>query len=66
MFTRKHYKAIAGIIEKHHLEADTFAVKTAVWQIADELVDLFLTDNERFIPSKFMNACGFPDGKAPL
>lgn len=66
MFTKGHYQVIAAIIKKHHLEQDTFGVKTAVWQIASELADFFVKDNERFAPIEFLSACGFPNGKAPL
>jgi hypothetical protein len=57
MLTRKDYKTIARIIQTHHAPQDTFPVKTAVWQIAQDLADYMIGDNPRFDYQKFMQAC---------
>jgi hypothetical protein len=57
MLTRKDYKVIAKILEKHHSPQDTFQVKTVVWQIAQDLADYMIGDNPNFDFQKFMKAC---------
>lgn len=54
MFTRQHYKAIAGIIESNRGDG----VEHTLDQVASELADYFAKDNPRFDHNKFMDACG--------
>ena len=50
MFTKKHYEAIANIIN-HHED------KISKYSLTRELADLFDQDNERFNREKFLVAC---------
>jgi len=52
--SRKDYIAIARILKKckHGISTASQA------KLADELCELFLTDNERFDSEKFLEACG--------
>ena len=65
MFTRQHYKAIAGIIDKAmgpKSEAILLDVQRESMQIrmkfASDFADYFATDNPRFDRKKFLEACG--------
>lgn len=63
MFSRKHYKAIAKIIneEKICLDADPDTCSLAINVVSDIASDLavyFQQDNPRFDRKKFMTACG--------
>ena len=59
--TKKHYEAIAAILEKYRnaplYEADYSDYRTAE-HIAAELADYFATDNPRFDRARFWQACG--------
>lgn len=65
MFTRQHYKAIAGIIKDGanstgrdpHSQFVKGRESTQVY-IAVNLADYFAIDNPRFNRDKFMAACG--------
>ena len=54
MMTRKHYIAIAEIVKNCRHGISTASQE----KLAQELCELFLTDNERFDSSKFLEACG--------
>ena len=54
MFTRKHYKVFAEIIESNRGDG----VEYTLDQIASELADYFEQDNPRFDRDKFIKACG--------
>lgn len=53
MFTRKHYKAIAGIVKLAHNDDDT--ISTPV--LLNGISKMFENDNPRFDRSKFIKAC---------
>lgn len=57
MLTRKDYKAIASIIKNHHLPQDSFATRTIVWQVAQDLADYMIGDNAHFDYARFIEAC---------
>ncbi len=52
--SRKDYIAIAKILAKCKHGVSTASQK----KLAEELCELFLTDNERFDSEKFLEACG--------
>lgn len=56
MFTRQHYEKIAKILGQGHLLENTESQMNAVGYIADQLISMFIEDNERFDPQKFRNA----------
>lgn len=61
MFTRKHYKAIAEIIEDTTNEEVSTGVtypKIDKRSLVFKLADYFEQDNPRFDRDKFMAACG--------
>ena len=60
MFTKKHYKAIAEIIENraginNYVYAEE---RTHALSIANDLADYFAKNNPRFDKDKFLEACG--------
>jgi capsular polysaccharide biosynthesis protein len=50
-FTKQHYIAIAKIIAKHKGQKDAR-------EIANDLADLFASDNSAFRREQFLSACG--------
>lgn len=61
MFTRKHYKAIAAIIERcSGLDIHHGYQTTHMADLVGELANFFLADNRNFDKEKFLNACGVP------
>lgn len=55
MFTRQHYKAIAGMIKKHS-ESNNSIWLHKIGLITD-LTEMFKKDNPRFSTDKFIDAC---------
>lgn len=59
--TKKHYEAIAAILEKYRhaplYESDYTDYRTAE-HIANDLADYFETDNKNFDRNRFLQACG--------
>ena len=60
MFTKQHYKAIAGIVEQnaHKAEIDQTESFWIVANIARDLADYFTKDNLQFDRDRFLVACG--------
>lgn len=63
MFTKKHYKAIAEIIENRVGDGFTGEDYDRGWHdaaksIAAMLADYFAKDNSRFNRERFLTACG--------
>ena len=52
MMSRKHYKAIAEILN------DSCHDKASLQEVAENLSDYFVRDNPLFSTAKFMYACG--------
>ena len=50
--TRKHYKAIAEIINKNRKSNNA-----GTWRMITRLADYFTADNDRFNRNKFIKAC---------
>ena len=57
--TKKHYEAIASIIECNTMGQHVTTPGKILDNIAEDLADYFATDNPRFDRDKFMIACGF-------
>ena len=61
MITRKHYKAIAEIINRTENESVSIGVtypKIDKRELVFEFADYFEQDNPRFNRNRFMKACG--------
>ena len=62
MFKKRHYKAIARLLETHHLHparphvADSDIVLD---RVIEDFVGMFEDDNPRFDRKKFMEAAGY-------
>ena len=58
MFSKRHYEAIAHVINcrilTKHYNAEQ---RTAIRSVADNLSDMFKDDNPRFNQKKFEDAC---------
>ena len=68
MLTKKDFKAVAEIINKHTGRSAAYfngihrpEVTQTVQRITDKLADYFTTQNPRFDRSRFMRACGLTE-----
>jgi len=67
-FQRRHYTSVAKLVSDMRLTAldtgDLFALET-VDVFIDRCSQMFYRDNPRFLPTRFLTACGIPetDGK---
>jgi len=69
MFTRKHYEFVANLLRKwkYHSFANNNAVaQTVIDAIAGDLADMFIKDNPRFNPRKFLEAAGTVKFSGPV
>lgn len=62
--TRKHFEAIARILEWRNGSPDSTidfdsGYNTAIRNIADDMADYFENENPRFDRERFLTACGF-------
>ena len=59
--TKKHYEAIASILERMHPDEDSLSYQyelSRFTELAERLADYFATDNPRFDRVRFLTACG--------
>jgi len=60
--TRKDYEATARVIRRNLERAHNYGAQVrevlAVQDIAQEMADIFASDNPRFDRAKFLEACG--------
>jgi len=56
--TKKHYEAIAEVINDVIRPYDERAVQNLVYDVTNDLADYFESDNPRFDRDRFLTACG--------
>lgn len=56
--TRKHFEAIAAIIDGISIGQGGHDVVT-LFEVTERLADYFASQNERFDRERFLKACGF-------
>ena len=58
--TRKHFRLFADMVKT---EKENGADPATLSNIAEKLADIFTEENARFDRSKFLEACGIPNGE---
>lgn len=64
MFQKRHYEAIARVLDRVQLDGDPDRDQELTYTVAQALGDMFYADNHLFKRKRFYNACGLEERRS--